>query len=131
MAAKRTQKPKARVKAVAGRKAAASLVPTNPRFFATQKAWRAWLTRHHARETVLGVGFWRVATGKPSITWPQLVDEALCFGWIDGLRHAHRLLPARARHSAGRQVDQGEAGRVATWEACRACRSGDAGRDRA
>jgi uncharacterized protein YdeI (YjbR/CyaY-like superfamily) len=57
-----------------------------PRFFATQAAWRAWLAKHHAKRTELWVGFWRVASGKPSITWPQSVDEALCFGWIDGLR---------------------------------------------
>jgi uncharacterized protein YdeI (YjbR/CyaY-like superfamily) len=58
----------------------------DPRFFATQAAWRAWLTKHYAKETQLWVGFWRVATGRPCITWPQSVDEALCFGWIDGLR---------------------------------------------
>ena len=57
-----------------------------PRFFATQAAWRAWLAKHHTSHPELWVGFWRVATGRPSITWPQSVDEALCFGWIDGLR---------------------------------------------
>jgi len=44
------------------------------------------LERHHATRAELWVGFWRVATGRPSLTWPQSVDEALCFGWIDGLR---------------------------------------------
>lgn len=58
----------------------------HPRFFATQAAWRAWLAKHHASADVLWVGFRRVGTGEPSITWPQSVDEALCFGWIDGLR---------------------------------------------
>ena len=57
-----------------------------PRFFATQAAWRAWLAKNHASADQLWVGFWRVSTGKPSINWPQSVDEALCFGWIDGLR---------------------------------------------
>jgi uncharacterized protein YdeI (YjbR/CyaY-like superfamily) len=57
-----------------------------PRFFATQAAWRKWLAANHAKRETLWVGFWRVATGKPCITWPQSVDEALCFGWIDGLR---------------------------------------------
>jgi len=57
-----------------------------PRFFATQAAWRKWLAANHARHDELVVGFWRVSTGKPCITWPQSVDEALCFGWIDGLR---------------------------------------------
>lgn len=60
--------------------------PVSVRFFASPKLWRAWLTKHHANKPMLWVGFWRVATGKPSITWPQSVDEALCFGWIDGQR---------------------------------------------
>jgi len=59
-----------------------------PRFFATQAAWRKWLAANHAREPILWVGFWKVTCGKPSITWPQSVDEALCFGWIDGLRRS-------------------------------------------
>jgi len=57
-----------------------------PRFFATPAAWRKWLAAHHRTDDQLWVGFWRVATGKRCITWPQSVDEALCFGWIDGLR---------------------------------------------
>jgi hypothetical protein len=57
-----------------------------PRFFATPAAWRKWLAANHARETTLWVGFWKVTCDRPSITWPQSVDQALCFGWIDGLR---------------------------------------------
>jgi len=57
-----------------------------PRFFTRPAQWRAWLAKHHAKETFVWVGFWRVSTGKPSLTWPQSVDEALCHGWIDGLR---------------------------------------------
>jgi len=57
-----------------------------PRFFATPTAWRKWLAANHAKRDHLIVGFWRVSTRKPCITWPQSVDEALCFGWIDGLR---------------------------------------------
>lgn len=56
-------------------------------FFATPADWRAWLEKHHASVPELSVGFWKKDTGKPSITWPQSVDEALCFGWIDGVRH--------------------------------------------
>src|SRR5215472_9488841 len=55
-------------------------------FFATPKDWRAWLAKNHATETQLWVGFHKRATGKASITWPESVDEALCFGWIDGVR---------------------------------------------
>jgi len=57
-----------------------------PQFFATPAELRAWLTAHHAAEKELLVGFRKKASGKPSITWPESVDEALCFGWIDGVR---------------------------------------------
>lgn len=58
----------------------------NPTFFPTPEDFRAWLEEHHASETELWVGFYKVGTKRPSITWPESVDEALCFGWIDGLR---------------------------------------------
>ena len=57
-----------------------------PRFFSTPDDFRRWLTRHHASERELWVGFFRKGSGRPSITWPESVDEALCFGWIDGVR---------------------------------------------
>lgn len=57
-----------------------------PTFFATPQEFRAWLSAHHDKEGELWVGFHRKATGRPSMTWPESVDEALCFGWIDGLR---------------------------------------------
>lgn len=57
-----------------------------PRFFRTPKDFRAWLEKNHAAEGELLVGFYKVDSGKPSITWPESVDEALCFGWIDGVR---------------------------------------------
>jgi uncharacterized protein YdeI (YjbR/CyaY-like superfamily) len=56
------------------------------KFFALQAEWRAWLEENHARVAELWVGFHKKASGKASITWPESVDEALCFGWIDGLR---------------------------------------------
>ncbi len=56
------------------------------RFFQTPAAWRQWLERHHAQTKEIWVGFHKRDSGKPSITWPQSVDEALCFGWIDGIR---------------------------------------------
>jgi uncharacterized protein YdeI (YjbR/CyaY-like superfamily) len=61
--------------------------PAKPRFFATQADWRAWLAVNHATAQELSVGFWKRGAGRPSITWPESVDEALCFGWIDGVRH--------------------------------------------
>ena len=55
-------------------------------FFASAKEFRAWLRKNHAKETELWVGMYKKSSGKPSIDWPQAVDQALCFGWIDGLR---------------------------------------------
>ena len=62
--------------------------PTPPRrrFFATPADFRIWLDAHHQTKPELWVGFYKKASGKPSITWPESVDEALCFGWIDGIR---------------------------------------------
>jgi uncharacterized protein YdeI (YjbR/CyaY-like superfamily) len=57
-----------------------------PRFFETPQAFRAWLEAHHVTARELLVGFHKRHTSKPSITWPQSVDEALSFGWIDGVR---------------------------------------------
>ena len=57
-----------------------------PTFFAKQSDFRKWLEKNHKKETELLVGFYKVDSGKPSITWTQSVDEALCFGWIDGVR---------------------------------------------
>ena len=57
-----------------------------PKFFATPAKWRAWLERHHASAAELWVGFHKTSSGKPSVTWPQSVEQALCFGWIDGKR---------------------------------------------
>jgi uncharacterized protein YdeI (YjbR/CyaY-like superfamily) len=58
----------------------------NLKFFKTPAAFRKWLAVHHAKEKELWVGFYKKGSGKPSIDWPESVKEALCFGWIDGLR---------------------------------------------
>jgi uncharacterized protein YdeI (YjbR/CyaY-like superfamily) len=55
-------------------------------YFATPADFRRWLAKNHAKATELLVGFYTVGSGKPSMTWPQSVDEALCVGWIDGVR---------------------------------------------
>jgi uncharacterized protein YdeI (YjbR/CyaY-like superfamily) len=55
-------------------------------FFETPEALRAWLEEHHTTASELWVGFYKKGSGRPSITWPESVDEALCFGWIDGIR---------------------------------------------
>jgi uncharacterized protein YdeI (YjbR/CyaY-like superfamily) len=57
-------------------------------YFATPARFRKWLETNHAKEVELLVGFYKKDSGKPSITWPESVDEALCFGWIDGVRRS-------------------------------------------
>jgi uncharacterized protein YdeI (YjbR/CyaY-like superfamily) len=56
------------------------------KFFRAQKDWRRWLEKNHDAQEELWVGFYKTSTKKPSITWKESVDEALCFGWIDGIR---------------------------------------------
>lgn len=63
-----------------------SMTQLEATFFAKPAAWRKWLAAHHAKETELWVGFHKTSTKKPSITWKESVDEALCYGWIDGRR---------------------------------------------
>ena len=58
----------------------------SPIFFAGSDDFRGWLEKHHQTITEQWVGFHRKSSGRVSITWPEAVDEALCFGWIDGLR---------------------------------------------
>jgi uncharacterized protein YdeI (YjbR/CyaY-like superfamily) len=55
-------------------------------FFSNQREFRDWLKRNHGKETEIFVGFYKVGSGKPSMTWPESVDQALCYGWIDGIR---------------------------------------------
>jgi uncharacterized protein YdeI (YjbR/CyaY-like superfamily) len=57
-------------------------------FFASQAEFRKWLKKHHKKERELLVGFYKVGSGKPSMSWSQSVDQALCFGWIDGVRRS-------------------------------------------
>jgi uncharacterized protein YdeI (YjbR/CyaY-like superfamily) len=58
----------------------------DPIFFTTPAELRAWFAANHETATELIVGFRRKATGRPTLTWPEAVDEALCVGWIDGIR---------------------------------------------
>ena len=75
-----------------------------PKFFRTPAAFRVWLSKNHATTGELLVGFHKKGSGKPSITWPESVDEALCVGWIDGVRrrldddnYTIRFTPRRPR----------------------------------
>jgi len=58
----------------------------DPTFFPLPSDFRAWFEKNHDNAGELWVGFYKKATGIPSITWPESVDQALCFGWIDGIR---------------------------------------------
>jgi uncharacterized protein YdeI (YjbR/CyaY-like superfamily) len=71
-----------------------------PIFFSSPKEFRKWLAKNHAKETELWLGYHKKATGIPSLTWEEAVDEALCYGWIDGVRkriddatHMQRFTP--------------------------------------
>jgi uncharacterized protein YdeI (YjbR/CyaY-like superfamily) len=74
-----------------------------PRYFKSQADFRRWLEAHHASERELVVGFYKKASGKGGIGYKEAVDEALCFGWIDGIKkrvdeasYTHRFTPRRA-----------------------------------
>ena len=75
-----------------------------PTFFPTPADFRAWLEEHHATTNHLWVGYYKKATNKPSVTWEDTVDEALCYGWIDGIRKSRgdesytiRFTPRKSR----------------------------------
>jgi uncharacterized protein YdeI (YjbR/CyaY-like superfamily) len=59
---------------------------TQALFFESASAFRNWLALHAESATELLVGYYKVGSGRPSMAWPESVDEALCFGWIDGVR---------------------------------------------
>jgi len=73
-------------------------------FFKSQAKLRQWFEKNHDKVAVMQLGFYKKATGKPSVTYKESVDEALCFGWIDGVRNAvdeevytNRFTPRRPR----------------------------------
>ena len=62
--------------------------PHDVLYVASSDELRDWFDANHATATELWLGYWKKATGRPSVTWSQAVDEALCVGWIDGVRYA-------------------------------------------
>jgi len=60
--------------------------PRNVTYFETSEVFRAWLEENHPTSRELWVGYLKKSTARPSVTWEETVDEALCFGWIDGIR---------------------------------------------
>lgn len=76
----------------------------NPKFFSTPAEFRKWLEQNHDKASELIIGFHKKASGKKSITYPEALDEALCFGWIDGVRrkldetsYVQRFTPRKPR----------------------------------
>jgi len=77
---------------------------SSPLFFPSPGDWRAWLAEHHERETEVLLGLYKKASGRGGMSWSEAVDEAVCFGWIDGVRrrvdelsHSIRFTPRKAR----------------------------------
>ncbi len=89
----------------------------HPTFFPTPADFRAWLKKNHQEAASLWVGYYKKATGRPSVTWEQTVDEALCYGWIDGIRrslgtqaYAIRFTPRKPKSVwSGRNIERVEA----------------------
>ena len=92
----------------------ANLNVTHPVFFATPAAFRGWLADHHDTTEFVWVGYYKKASGKQSVTWQETVDEALCYGWIDGIRksldserYVIRFTPRRPKSVwSGRNLDR-------------------------
>ena len=98
-----------------------------PKFFPSPAAWHAWLEEHHETQQELWVGFHKKDSGKPSITWPESVDGALCFGWIDGVRksidersYVIRFTPRRPR-SVWSAINIKRVGELTTMGVMRPC----------
>ena len=98
--------------------------PRDITHFDSPALFRAWLEAHHAAREELWVGYWKKSTGRPSLTWEESVDEALCFGWIDGIRrgvdeeaYTIRFTPRRrgsnwSRRNLDRYAELESAGRI-------------------
>src|SRR5574338_1568272 len=87
------------------------------KYFKSPKAFRRWLEENHASATELWVGLYKKDSGKPSITWPESVDQALCFGWSDGIRKRVDEISYRIRFTPRR--------RGSVWSAINIKRSGE------
>jgi uncharacterized protein YdeI (YjbR/CyaY-like superfamily) len=90
-------------------------VTIKPKFFRDRLGFRRWLERHHDTASEVWVGLYKKSTGKPSITWPEAVDEALCFGWIDGVRkslgpdaYTNRFTPRKSPYWSAVNVRKAE-----------------------
>ena len=89
-------------------------------FFPTPADFRRWLEEHHDRAQELWVGYYKKASGLPSLTWAESVDQALCFGWIDGIRHAIDEISYKNRFTPRRLGSNWSAPNIARIEALKA-----------
>lgn len=90
-----------------------------PKFFASPELFREWLIENSSTATHLVVGFWKVDSGRPSMTWSQSVDEALCFGWIDGVRKKIDDISYQIRFTPRRQGSNWSAVNIAKFKQLR------------
>jgi uncharacterized protein YdeI (YjbR/CyaY-like superfamily) len=102
-------------------------MPT-PRFFPNAHAFRQWLETHAGAATELLVGYHKVATGQPSMSWSESVDEALCFGWIDGVRRRIDDATYQIRFTPRRPASSWSAVNIAKFEKLQAGGAHDTGR---
>jgi uncharacterized protein YdeI (YjbR/CyaY-like superfamily) len=91
-----------------------------PRFFQTAQAFARWLQANAGIADELLVGFYKVGSGQPSMTWPQAVDEALCYGWIDGVRRRLDDVAYSVRFTPRRRSSIWSAVNIAKYQALQA-----------
>ncbi|MCK7556611.1 hypothetical protein MKQ70_16930 [Chitinophaga sedimenti] len=90
-----------------------------PVFFKHPAEFRKWLQTYHRKETELLVGFYKTATGKPSMTWAESVEEALCFGWIDGVRKSMGEESYTIRFTPRKSTSIWSDVNIKRWRSCR------------
>ena len=89
----------------------------DPRFFADPAELREWFRKQHDRLAMQWIGYFKKATGIPSIDWPQSVDVALCFGWIDGIRKSHDVRSYKVRFTPRRKGSNWSSRNIARMKA--------------
>ncbi len=99
-----------------GRAPDASLPRVTPRFFASAEELRAWFRDNHDKLDEQWFGYFKKGTGIPSVDWPQSVDVALCFGWIDGIRKSRDAISYMIRFTPRRPRSRWSARNVARIE---------------
>ena len=81
-------------------------------YVTNRKAWRAWLAKNHARQTEIWLIYYKKHSGQPRIPYNDAVEEALCYGWIDGARHRPKIFQQRLRYFLKMTADNKKFGMV-------------------